>query len=161
MPDLPRRAWWAARNLTGVRVRAVGTHHVPLTGPAVLVTNCRSADDCHHLRSATDRLVEFIGPLTGDNAAAGREGLAEQARQALARGRLAAFTEAATESLPPTPAGVPIIPTYVGVFPKSPAAARPELRVSFGPPLAGLANASAAADAIRDAAVAEEDYHAH
>jgi len=161
MPDLPRRALWAAKNLTGVRVRAVGTHHVPLSGPAVLLTNCRTDADCQHLRSATDRLVAFIGPVAGRPEETGPAALSEAAKQALARSRLAAFTEVASESLPPMPAGVPVIPTYVGVPPKSPPASRPELRVSFGPPLAGPMDSAAVAEAIRDAAVAEEDYHAH
>lgn len=161
MPDLPRRALWAARQLARTRVRAVGTHHVPLTGPAVLATNCRTADDCNNLRSATDRIVDFIGPLTGQGHYSSRDDWTKLAAIGVARGRVVALTELAIGVLTTLPVDLPVIPTYVGVLPKSQAVTRPELRVSFGPPLAGQADAAIVADAIREAAVADEDYHAH
>lgn len=158
-PDLPRRAAWAFRQLVGPRVRAVGTHHVPLRGPAVLATNCETDDQCKHLRSATDRLIEFIGPLKAVTTHSDQ--LLPQVDAALAHRRVVALTEASLSVLPQVNCDGPIIPAYVGTLPAGPNHARPgEIHISFGPP-GSIHDPAKVTDAIREAAVAEEDYHGH
>lgn len=158
-PDLPKRAAWAFRKMGRVRVRAIGTHHVPLKGPAVLATNCETDDQCQHLRSATDRIIEFFGAMKSGTALTNQD-LAKVA-QLLARGRVVALTEAALHDFPRMPAVDAIIPSYVGTMPAGTNHARPgELRVSFGPPIS-VTDPAKILDAIREAAIAEEDYHGH
>lgn len=60
MPDLPRRARWVVKCITGPRVIIHGVHHVPSTGATVLATTNAEADMHAAIRSATDRSTRFL-----------------------------------------------------------------------------------------------------
>jgi MFS family permease len=159
-PDLLQRAAWAFRNLGRVRVRAIGTHHVPLRGPAILATNCQTDSQCRHLRSATDRLIQFVGPVERTPAPT-TEQLSQEIHSAWQRHRIVALTEGAINILPTLANAGPIIPTFVGHVGSDTSAAKSrDLRVAFGPPTDSTDPAQVI-DAIRETAVAEEDYHGH
>lgn len=158
-PDLPKRAAWAFRQLGRTRVRAVGTHHVPLRGSAILATNSETEDQCRYLRSATDRIVEFVGPFKA--AATPLDQFLPFIEENLSLGHVVALTEAALPILVHVQLAGPIIPAFVGPLPAGPDQTRSkELRVSFGPP-GSISDPPKVAEAIREAGVAEEDYHGH
>lgn len=152
MPDLPARAVWAMRRIAGPRVRGLGSHHLPLSGPMVLVTNCRNRDDFRYLRSATDRLCQFIAPTDAKSAADLKQ--AEQVHEAIASGRVVVLAESASNLLQHVPDDVT----------KAPASVEPsgkEVRVAFGQPFADRPTEDQIAGAIRRTAVADDDYHEH
>lgn len=60
LPDLPARAAWVTRTLRQPRLRAAGTHHVPLTGAVVLVSNAANRADLRQIVSATDRPISLV-----------------------------------------------------------------------------------------------------
>lgn len=159
-PDLGQRAAWAFRNLGRARVRAIGTHHVPLNGPAILATNCESDSQCRHLRSATDRIIRFVGPVEKAPPPS-TETMIREVQTAIDKKQVVALTEGAIHVLPSLPVSGSVIPAFVGHVGSEKTAAKPgDLRVSFGKPVA-FTDPAQVTDAIREAAVAEEDYHEH
>ncbi len=153
MPDLPARAMWALRRLTGPRVRGIGTHHIPLSGAMVLATNCRTRDEFRYLRSATDRLCTFVGPVDANNVdQSSRDAVVAHA--ALVNGGLVVLSEGKMNILKLLTREVNVIPAHVS-------RSAHEGRVSFGQPLPANTDAEQIADAIRAAGVAEDDYHVH
>lgn len=159
MPDLPSRAVWAFKQLRSPRVRAVGMHHVPLKGPALLATNCASPSDASQLRSATDRLITFVGPF--DHGKVPNDAVATASR-AVEDGRVVALTQTAASLAARIPCAGPVLPVYVGLVPRGPDhAKRVEFRVSFGAGIPAPIDATSVAEALREAEVADEDYHGH
>lgn len=152
MPDLAGRAMWALRQMGGPRVRGIGSHHIPLSGAMVLATNCQTQDDCRYLRSATDRLCTFVGPRNGSKWNSISD--AEQAHRALTAGRVVVLTDGGLDLLKHVPFETPIAPAYIG-------RTATEVCISFGQCLSNQPSAEQIADAIRDVAVAEDDYHVH
>ena len=147
MPDLPGRALWAFRHLAGPRVRGIGSHHLPLSGAMVLATNCQMRNDCRYLRSATDRLCTFVGPLNDASQA-------DRAERALAAGRVVVLMEGAWDVLIQLNPVVSVAPAFIGRTAN-------EVRVSFGQCLPGRPSAEQIGEAVRAAGVAEDDYHEH
>jgi MFS family permease len=152
MPDLLGRALWASRRLAGPRVRGIGSHHIPLSGAMVLASNARTRDDCRFLRSATDRLCTFVGPLNG--AAWDCLAHAEKAHHALAAGRVIVLTDGALDMLKHLSEDTAIAPAYIG-------RTATEVRISFGQPMPGQPSAEEILKAIGQVANAEDDYHEH
>ncbi|MBX7105333.1 MAG: MFS transporter [Gemmataceae bacterium] len=141
MPDLMSRGIFAFRHLRGPRVRGVGTHHIPPAGPMVLVTNVSSREEFRYLRSATDRLLAPVG-LPGEN---------QTLSAALKTGRLVLLASQARDQVGQVPAGIPILPAFVGREGR-------EVRVAFGKPVAPGDDIATLIEAAR---IAEDDYHAH
>lgn len=153
MPDLHKRAAWVARHLFRTRVRAVGTHFVPVKGPVFLATNCTTADECALVRSASDRLITFIdSPVNG-----GGEAVNKRIRAVLLKGDVVALLAPAMRAIEFTDPGVEVLPVYVGPNPLR----RKEIEVSFGPPLPAGTDTASVEKAIAAAAQVQDDFQEH
>lgn len=145
MPDLPARGWFALRHLRGPRVRAIGSHNVPASGPIVFVTNVQNREEFRTLRSACDRLVTPVGLTPVDPGLLSRS---------LHQGQVVVLTRSAWELVSGVPAEVPVLPVYLGPEETAPN----ELRVSFGP---AITDSTDILKAIETARFAADDYHKH
>jgi hypothetical protein len=160
MPDLHKRAIFAFQALSGPRVRAMNTHRVPVAGETILATNCRTVTSCRQLRSATDRLIYFVGPLA-DMATANREELIRVAKDQLGRGQVVAVAEEALDIISQLHTVGPVVPVYVGPPTGDAKPSTRDLLVAYGPPLPARPDTNTISAAIREAAVASEEFGAH
>ncbi|MFL5328026.1 MAG: MFS transporter [Gemmataceae bacterium] len=160
MPDLHKRAIFAFQTLAGPRLRTINTHFVPLTGETILATNCRTVTSCRQLRSATDRLIFFVGPLA-DMATANREELIRIAKEQLGRGQVVGVAEEALDIIGQLHTVGPVIPVYVGPPTGDAKPSTRDVLVAFGPALPARPDTNAISTAIREAAVAPEEFGAH
>jgi hypothetical protein len=156
MPDLLSRAAWVLRAFNrSRRLHAIGTHHLPADGPAVLVTNCRDEAACRDVVAATERAVRFVHTKLTDDA------LAAELRH-VGRGAVLALSADAGELLPVLQTRLPAtyLPVYHGPALAADGAPIPggPLRVAFGPPLPAVAAPDTVAVAIlRAGSMPEEE----
>ena len=133
------------------------SNHV-MVGAVVLASNCKTKADCRYLRSATDRLITFLGPLNG-NTSVSIDRVVQQANAILLRGQVVALTDGALECASHLESICPCVPTSVEG--KSMSSGRSEVCVSFGTPSAASGDVEAIRAAIHAASEAEDDLGGH
>jgi MFS family permease len=153
MPDLLSRAAWVVRSLGEVRLHVVGTEHVPIDGPVVLVTNCRDTRAYRDVVSGTERPVRFAYTKLTD------DGL-ERAVRAVQAGTVLALSAEAADLLPVLQQRLPAtyLPVYYGPMLAEQNGPVPDgtMRVAFGAPLPHDATPDDVQAAIRRAGAMSE-----